>query len=377
MMRQAFVVTLYSFYAMASATAAEDAAAVVPIDDTLLFRRLEEITANIGQELPCDLECKNGGTCHYIDGSLDDWKYLAQTGILVQRCRCPPGFDGVGCEIPVEKCNEQTLTCELSGKPCDQLPDVSYTCACHVADAVDKNFAGNSCRRWNTEYCAGRLDEQADQIYLCTNGGKCQSDFIGAAIAPGDMAVNLQYQDAGCVCNENFYGPHCEFLKFGPEHNVAQQPETRQDVTRDENDGLPVRGVAIGLLCGALVGVLFMIARRRRQRVRAWKSSGAAEGVFKDADEANYSDNGTFPADDEKDKTYMDAITGQQELVDVSLHEEDDDDEDMVHDPLEAPAATPVLAKATTLQENDDEVDEENKMNEGADKDDAGHHFLT
>ena len=213
------------------AVAAFDAATV---EDTLLFRRLQLMspTEATGRR-PCDLECKNGGKCEYIPGSLDIIKHNAQTGILVQRCKCPPGFGGVGCEIPVERCVQDakldpetgesiaTFTCELSGLPCDHLPDGSASCACHVADAVDANFAGNACRRWNTEYCTGELDMNSETIYLCTNGGKCQSDFIAAQIAPGDTKVNRQYADAGCVCNKHFYGPHCEFLDFDPSHNIV------------------------------------------------------------------------------------------------------------------------------------------------------------
>jgi hypothetical protein len=153
------------------------------VEESMLFRRLDELylrdqpqtprqTHGTDQDLPCDIECRNGGTCHYIPGEIADWKQSAQSKSLIQICDCPAGYGGVGCEIPVEECLLESLTCELSGKPCDVLPDGTYTCACHVADNVDPGIAGHACRSWNTEYCAGQYDETADEVYLCTNSGK-------------------------------------------------------------------------------------------------------------------------------------------------------------------------------------------------------------
>ena len=145
------------------------------VDNTELFQKIRELLPST-QELPCDLECKNEGTCTYIPGTIEQWRSFAQTGILVQKCSCRNGFGGTGCEIPVEKCiqgpppaddpadDRPTYTCQLSGKPCDSLPDGSKTCACHVADAVDSNLAGYVCRHWNTEYCTGSLDVSASRI---------------------------------------------------------------------------------------------------------------------------------------------------------------------------------------------------------------------
>lgn len=149
------------------------------VEESMLFRRLDELqleqsarmTHGTDQDLPCDIECRNGGHCRYIPGEIADWKAYAQSKILIQICDCPPGYGGVGCEIPVETCLLDSLTCELSQKPCDVLPDGTYTCACHVADNVDAGIAGQACRTWNTEYCAGQYDETADEVYLCTNSG--------------------------------------------------------------------------------------------------------------------------------------------------------------------------------------------------------------
>jgi len=363
----------------------------------------------------------------YITGSIENWENFAQTGIMVQTCACPDGFGGIGCEIPVERCMPDydgppdpndpdggpSYRCQLSGKPCDALPDGSRTCACHVADAVDRTLAGYVCRHWNTEYCYGRLDLSQPHIYLCTNGGKCQSDFIAAQIAPGDLSVNQQYADAGCVCGQHFYGPHCEFLDFDAKHNIVLQKENGgivpfQEYEDDDNDdGWQAKHfliILVGIACITMISMA--VYRRHRRRHQAYLATlvhaSTRDGVFRDDDDGdvdvnnnnnnnNSTDNdrnGTIEfADDHRHQVHASAAEGDHhddmyahEFVDtttpmmedvnleepVSMREDDDDDDD---DDEESPVAlqppvssVPTLAKATSLRDDDEEEDNEDNL---------------
>lgn len=394
-------------------------------DGTLMSRRLQSTAS----ELPCDLECKNGGTCRYVDGTLASWRYTAQSGGLVQTCDCPSGFGGVGCEIPVERCidtfreqlqqqggpvvskpqedgtwqdnvsstaaysGEDGFVCEHSGKACDLLPDGSRTCACHVADAVDPQLAGLFCRRWTTEYCTGQLEvSDTNEIYFCTNGGKCQADFIAAQIAPGDVSVNQEYADAGCVCNEHFYGPHCEFLEFDAAHNVLGQgghvvPDWKDDRAMSHSGHF---GVAAGVTVVATLA-LFLYRRLRRHTVvydTALSTPHDTATAFKDQeDQVEFSEsthrdesyNSTPPQQD----LYMAAVLGGSSgLEDVNLSDEDDhnqDDYDEGHDPLQAPSVSllPTLETATALEEQDQHQDLEENNHLMEQDDNTSHHHFT
>ena len=306
---------------------------------------------------PCNIECRNGGVCAYVTDNHDQVSALARSGILVQHCICPQGFGGVACEIPVERCltvypdpevplsverpatnprhGDVQYICEHSKKPCDRLPDDSYTCACHVADRVDARAAGRACRKWNTEYCTGSFQVSVStptpQVYFCTNGGKCQSDFLAAQIAPGDASVNAQFADAGCACNPNFYGPHCEYLAWTPRDNVLNDVggfhlEQYTD-GKDGNKGGSVRMLGWLVALAGVVGVaLVLYHRRRRQRRGRAMGPGAVEGVFRD-------DNDSAQQELEFSDTYMDAVMDEVDLGDeerVVGEEEGEDQEDQV-----------------------------------------------
>jgi hypothetical protein len=149
---------------------------------------------------PCRLNCANGGYCKYTGIDEDQLAYDIQSGQLVQKCVCPPGFVGMGCEVP-SPCEEQEQQQEQQDTQCD------YCTA--VADEMSK-FAGMMCRKTYTEYC-NRASASSD---FCTNGGKCKAGLLAALFAPGNTSANSQFADIGCVCNPAFYGPHCEFLKL-------------------------------------------------------------------------------------------------------------------------------------------------------------------
>ena len=162
----------------------------------------------------CRLECENGGNCSYVDNNETVLAHDMQSGKLIEKCTCPPGFGGTGCEIPVEQCQEPTRECH-NGAPCTLSASTgAYTCDCVVADAVSK-FAGMMCRKPFTEYC----NNAGGSVSFCTNGGKCKNSLVVAHLAPGNFTAIQAIRHLGCVCNGAFYGPHCEFLKLP--HNTA------------------------------------------------------------------------------------------------------------------------------------------------------------
>ncbi len=140
----------------------------------------------------CDLQCTNGGYCALIEGTSEALAHEVQSGHLIQKCVCRPGFTGVACEMVVEECSLPERTCLSSGAPCTQNDLGEWGCDCSLADSLSL-FAGYQCRKPITEYCSGKYDPDA-VLSFCTNGGRCVGDFLAAQVAPGDTAFNRAYQ---------------------------------------------------------------------------------------------------------------------------------------------------------------------------------------
>lgn len=177
----------------------------------ILFVRLCFIEA-LRDDASCQLRCENGGVCEFLPGLPDDKDALArkvQAGQMIQRCSCPEGFTGTGCELPAQQCNMESMTCS-NGSPCEKLSDDLHSCNCAVAEQISR-FAARQCRIPYTEYCSDHYDPD-QSLAFCTNGGKCKAGIIAAKISPGNTTINSKYQNAGCVCPPEYYGPHCEFL---------------------------------------------------------------------------------------------------------------------------------------------------------------------
>lgn len=179
----------------------------------------------------CTLECENGGYCEFVAEDDATLEKEAQRGDLIQKCICTPGYSGLGCEIKVNQCAEDNLC--YNGMPCTHEDgSSSYRCDCALADRVS-TFAGLMCRAPFTEYCTGRY-ESSSSTPFCTNGGKCKSSLIAAQVAPGNFTVNVQKQHLGCMCPPDFYGSHCELLKFDP----SLLPEDKQGDDAIDGEGL-------------------------------------------------------------------------------------------------------------------------------------------
>eukprot|EP00527_Entomoneis_sp_CCMP2396_P001959 CAMPEP_0198139342 /NCGR_PEP_ID=MMETSP1443-20131203/2671_1 /TAXON_ID=186043 /ORGANISM="Entomoneis sp., Strain CCMP2396" /LENGTH=368 /DNA_ID=CAMNT_0043801451 /DNA_START=176 /DNA_END=1282 /DNA_ORIENTATION=- len=224
----------------------------------------------------CLFQCENGGLCEFVSEDVQQLRHIAQAGGLIQRCRCPPGWGGVVCEIPIETCNLQTRMCDVSGRPCDKVGN-QWSCHCNVADKKVGNFASTVCRRGYTEYCSDYYDPDGP-LYFCTNGGKCNSDYLSARERPGDLTVRRKYMAAGCMCNENFHGERCEKLLFDfsdltgnldPKMLSRYQGsvESIEDGGKKESTVTILAGVAgLILLSAAVFGTLFWLNRRRLKK---------------------------------------------------------------------------------------------------------------
>jgi hypothetical protein len=67
-------------------------------------------------------------------------------------------------------------------------------------------------------------------ISFCTNGGRCRQDIIGGALYRGNGG-----DKTGCICHEDFHGPHCEFAggTKGNDNDIGHE-----NVAMWENNGL-------------------------------------------------------------------------------------------------------------------------------------------
>lgn len=142
-------------------------------------------------DVSCDLGCKNGGYCTLVEGTVEELSHEAQSGHLIEECVCQPGFTGTACETVVEECSLPERKCH-NGASCTQNADGEWGCDCSMADSLSA-FAGYQCRNPVTEYCTGKYDPNS-ALSFCTNGGRCEGDFLAAKVAPGDTSFNKAYQ---------------------------------------------------------------------------------------------------------------------------------------------------------------------------------------
>jgi hypothetical protein len=148
-------------------------------------------TTHDGMIDSCDLECSNGGYCTLIEGTAEQLARKAQGGDLIEVCVCRPGLTGIACENILEQCSLPERKCH-NGDSCSKMENGEFGCDCSLADSLSL-FAGQMCRKPITEYCTGRFQPHS-ALSFCTNGGRCDADFIAAKVAPGDTSVNRKYQ---------------------------------------------------------------------------------------------------------------------------------------------------------------------------------------
>jgi len=148
------------------------------------------------KEPECDLVCLNGGKCEVL--SFDDQLIYN----VPERCGCPDGFTGLGCELNIIRCardDDSHLHCQ-NGSSCNTNPATGRKeCNCDEA-YIESAYAGHECEHPATSYCT--TDELSSKTHFCTNGGVCLNP------TPGTEEGHY-----GCNCPEDFEGPHCEYLK--------------------------------------------------------------------------------------------------------------------------------------------------------------------
>ncbi len=190
----------------------------------------------------CGLSCEHG-TCTFVSDNQEELSALVQSGKMIEQCACDEGYGGAACDVPVEPCQSDGK-CK-NGRPCQRQRDTGeMVCDCSVAEEVSR-FAGLMCRNPYTEYCADKYDPN-ESTSFCTNGGKCKSSFISAQVAPGNTTINNEYRHLGCVCPKEFYGPHCELLKYDreqasdtdadPDNESESETDVEINTGNDESD---------------------------------------------------------------------------------------------------------------------------------------------
>ena len=193
----------------------------------------------------CDLECANGGYCRFVRGTADELSRKAQSGILVETCRCPSGYTGSTCQydIVVEEEVPQERRCYSDLDDADtNTTTTTRGCDCSLADDLS-DFAGRMCRKPVTEYCSGKFDIHKPLLF-CTNGGRCRQDILGATFLleePGNDAIMSNTKNnAGCVCPGDFHGPHCEFLRMNDIDNNNNNNNKNKNKNNNNNDDVDV-----------------------------------------------------------------------------------------------------------------------------------------
>lgn len=202
----------------------------------IILSLLLHVNVSVAANGQCGLSCEHG-TCTLASDRQEELSAMVQSGKMIEHCVCDEGYGGVACDLPIQPC-QSNGKCN-NGRACQRAKATGeLACECSDADGVSR-FAGLMCRNPYTEYCADKYDPN-ESTSFCTNGGKCKSSFISAQVAPGNTTINNEYRHLGCVCPKEFYGPHCEFLKYDrespPDNNADGNAETNTNTDANEEN---------------------------------------------------------------------------------------------------------------------------------------------
>eukprot|EP00555_Chaetoceros_dichaeta_P007004 CAMPEP_0198258334 /NCGR_PEP_ID=MMETSP1447-20131203/7793_1 /TAXON_ID=420782 /ORGANISM="Chaetoceros dichaeta, Strain CCMP1751" /LENGTH=633 /DNA_ID=CAMNT_0043945441 /DNA_START=156 /DNA_END=2057 /DNA_ORIENTATION=- len=161
---------------------------------------IKETVKEVDPKQVCNLACANGGTC-FLGDAAENSSYLAfdlsspetKSG---RHCRCPPGFGGYLCEIPIEVCGEFSHHCRNGGKCVKDGSNYKCDCVSDSTDGAVNSYAGASCESEATSFCLG---PGSNKEFFCTNEGICKETIkLGTTTHPG------------CVCDAGYKGKYCE-----------------------------------------------------------------------------------------------------------------------------------------------------------------------
>jgi len=285
----------------------------------------------------CGLICDNGGQCRK---GVKDTSWLSKFGPEVahlsqtntenfEHCVCEEGFLGVACEHKVEKCPDGEYAC-FHGAKCVAGVEGS-SCDCQVGSTSLEKLAGKFCEHQSTTICTSG----GGGFAFCVNDGTCV-----------DVIDENNEEHPGCDCSEEFYGPHCEFIKRDanqgnepddtdnpnnnfPEESIPDDEPIHDDPNHDDpldyplppqssgntnsnsntgDDSKSNTGAIIGITVSAAV-CAFAIALLVRQRSRSRKGR-EIEASLEHADSSPYSDNSNMiiPQPNTKTRRYRDFL---------------------------------------------------------------------
>ncbi|KAL3939774.1 MAG: hypothetical protein SGARI_001246 [Bacillariaceae sp.] len=130
----------------------------------------------------CDLDCRNGGTCHkgmkqqpqkHLELYLSEKEQERHEDY--EHCVCPSGWYGIRCEYQVEECAEGEHLC-FHGSTCIRDDEDEFSCDCMSANV---KTAGLFCEYIASSECDEWKDKGNGHRGFCTNGGTCSLDPNG------------------------------------------------------------------------------------------------------------------------------------------------------------------------------------------------------
>lgn len=148
--------------------------------------------------------CQNGGICKQDENENNE-------AIMV--CKCPKPYRGYHCEVSI--CNNGHQ-CQNGAGCAFNEETLEYKCDCSSTTSTQYSYAGLTCEHESTDSCV--YDKTMSKITFCTNGGICKQHVEG------------ETEHKGCICSEEFEGPHCEYLKgTAPSLVYEAHPDDAQD----------------------------------------------------------------------------------------------------------------------------------------------------
>jgi hypothetical protein len=220
-------------------------------------------------EKNCTLSCDNKGECRT---GMKDISLISQFGSDLEdfnqthtdtweHCVCPDGYFGVQCEHELEICPGPNPHVCLHGSKCvaqDETTSLSHSCNCDAGfDSIEKH-AGKFCQYTSTAICTknGQPGVGKANFAFCVNSGTCKAQ------------VEDNESHPGCICDEEFAGDHCEFLKVnvpnpvtpGESSNVANNPSVQSSNSND------VAIIVFGVVLGAIFAAIALVLVQKRKQ---------------------------------------------------------------------------------------------------------------